>query len=200
MTGQSIGKGTLLTDILVEALPGDDADQVELRQEAGRIARLLLDGTQPFEIRVGEFQIDAQRATVQSAVAAAVLAIAAREAGLDSVPVALLALTLPFLVDIQRIELRPSERVVLAALRDDILEPGSPRVWYERLPETLREQLTELEFTDLLARLQEYGAVREVSGEVQLLPPRRHLRFPFPWRLRRRRAVQGNTGPADNRE
>ena len=70
-------------------------------------------------------------------------------------PVAILAIALPFLVDIERVELRGRDRVVLGRLRE--LSGGDAQVAYGLLPEDLLEQVTLLEFADVWQRLCEAG-------------------------------------------
>jgi hypothetical protein len=145
----------------VALLPGDTPSIVAVRAEVERVARFLLrePTDDALQMRLGGWQLDGRRSAVQAAATAAVLAIAAQQTGLDSVPVALLALVLPFLVDIERVELRPSETIVLAALSSRAPAGEDAATWYAALPADLRDQITELEFADLLQRLNAAGAI-----------------------------------------
>ena len=71
------------------------------------------------------------------------------------------ALVLPFLVDVERIEVRTRDRIVRAHLSDpDGID--DPEAAYAALPDDLREQLTLLEFADTLDRLRVAG---RLSGD-----------------------------------
>jgi hypothetical protein len=152
-----------------ELLPGDGPAVERARQDAARTARFLLADPEepPLALRFGHWRIDAQRSLVQAAAASSVLALAVHEAGLTSVPVALLALILPFLVDVERVELRPSEKLLLAALRENADTGGDAAQWYASLPRELQAQLTMLEFADALEHLRAAGAI--VSREADTL-------------------------------
>lgn len=112
----------------------------------------------PFALRVGSWRLDLPKTLLQSSLATAVLAGAISIGGPASVPVAVLAVVLPFLVDMERVEVRTRDRIVLAALRRTIpAEEHDVARLYEELPDDLRHQLTLLEFADTLDRLRLAG-------------------------------------------
>ena len=166
----------------IAATVGADLDPVTV-ERAARLARYLLADDPALGMRMGSFQLDASRAAVKTAVTAAVLALAIEGAGLDSVPVVILAAVIPFLVEIERVQLGPGDAVVVAALRSVALPGGDDRDWYRALPAELRSQLTQLEFLNLLGRLREAGIVTtDTAGDNQLTSGAGRLRLRIPWR------------------
>jgi hypothetical protein len=133
---------------------------------------------EPFALRVGDWQIDMPQRLLQSATATAVLAAAIAADGLSSIPVAVLAVVLPFLLDIERVELRSRDRIVLAWLRDVDLAGGDPESAYGRLPEDLRLQLTLLEFADVWDRLIAAGEIDPHTPASRAVPRRMVLTLP----------------------
>lgn len=103
-------------------------------------------------------------------------------------PVVVLACVVPFLVEIERVELTPGDELVVAALRATALRAtalhgGDDHVWYRALPPQLRAQLTQIEFLDLLGRLREAGIVTtSPAGANQLTGSLGKLRLRLPWR------------------
>jgi hypothetical protein len=122
-----------------------------------------------YALQIGSWRIDLPVRLAQSAASAAILTGAIAITGDASVPVAVLALVLPFLVDIDRVEVRTRDRIVLAHLQDEI-DLTDPESTYRRLPEDLREQLTLLEFADTLDRLR----------AARLIPDGRAVSIPLP--------------------
>jgi hypothetical protein len=166
----------------IGAAVGADLDPGTVERVA-RLARYLLAADPALGMRLGSFQIDASRAAVKAAVTAAVLALAIEGAGLDSVPVVILAAVIPFLVEIERVQLAPGDAVVVAALRSVASPGGDDRDWYLALPGELRSQLTQLEFLNLLGRLREAGIVTtNTAGDNQLASGSGRLRLRIPWR------------------
>lgn len=133
---------------------------------------------EPFALRVGEWQIDMPQRLLQSATATAVLAAAIAADGLSSIPVAVLAVVLPFLLDIERVELRSRDRIVFARLRDVDLAGGDPESAYGQLPEDLRLQLTVLEFADVWDRLVAAGEIDPNAPASRTLQHRMVLTLP----------------------
>jgi hypothetical protein len=99
------------------------------------------------------------------------------------VPVVVLASIVPFLVEIERVELTPGDKLVVAALRAKALSGGDDHDWYRALPPQLRAQLTQIEFLNLLDRLREAGMVTtSPAGANQLTGSQGKLRLRLPWR------------------
>lgn len=122
---------------------------------------------EPFALRVGQWHIDMPRQALQSAVATAVLAAVIAAEGTAGVSVMILAVILPFLLDVERIEPRGRDRIVLAWLKDLDGDAADPESAYLRLPEDLRGQLTLLEFADVWERLLAAGAIDPEAPEQE---------------------------------
>jgi len=112
----------------IAATVGNGIDEATAERIA-RLARYLLDGDPALSMRLGPYKLDAPRAAVKAAVTAAALAIAIEGAGLDSVPVVVLACVVPFLVEIERVELTPGDDLIVAALRATAPPGGDDHDW-----------------------------------------------------------------------
>lgn len=167
---------------MIATVAGDGPDQPTAERIA-RLARYLLADEPALNMRLGPYKMDTPRAAVKAAVTAAVLALAIEGAGLDSVPVVVLASVVPFIVEIERVELTPGDELAVAALRTTAPPGGDDRDWYLALPPELRAQLTQLEFLDLLGRLRDIGIVTTNSaGANQFAASPGRLRLRLPWR------------------
>jgi hypothetical protein len=96
------------------------------------------------------------RASLATAVTAGVMAVA----GFDQLPALVLPAVLPLLIDIERVELSPGDRYVLAELRlqpDVVGAEMTPRELYERLPDNLKADISVPDFLDLIQRLTAAG-------------------------------------------
>jgi hypothetical protein len=150
--------------------------------EAPARERILADLGQlvgePFELRVGGWRIDVRKSVVQATIASALMVGAINIAGGGSVPIEVLALALPFLVDVERIELSTADKYVLAQMRLRNFQPDAVKTWWKALPKRLREEVTYLEFLDLIDRLRESGAIElESDGTATLKGDRPRLRL-----------------------
>jgi hypothetical protein len=125
---------------------------------------------QPFEASVGPWSIDVSRALLRSALSAAILVVAARRSAVDGLPVIVLAMVLPLLVDIDRVEVRAAEEVVLGALRSSLATRGDIESFYAELPPDLREQITLADFCSLVDGLVQRGALSRDAVGVYELP------------------------------
>ena len=128
-----------LVTAAIAATVGSGIDEATAERIA-RLARYLLDGDPALSMRLGPYKLDAPRAAVKAAVTAAALAIAIEGAGLDSVPVVVLACVVPFLVEIERVELTPGDELVVAALR--ATAPVTSRSWTAAPTTVLRRCFT----------------------------------------------------------
>lgn len=144
-----------LLAVFGDALPGF-AD-VHVDMEIAVLAQIA--GEQPvdaFGLRVGHWRIDLPTRLAQTAIATSVLGGAIAVTGQASVSVAVLALILPFIVDVERVEVRTRDRIVRAHLSNPSLL-DDPAAAYAALPDELRAQLTLLELADVLDRLRDAG-------------------------------------------
>lgn len=138
--------------------------------------RRISDG--PFELRVGGWQIDIRKSVAQALLASALMIGAINLTNEGSIPTEVLALALPFLVEVERIELSIADRYVLGRMRVRNLQPATVKEWWKTLPKRLREEMTYLEFLDLIGRLHDAGAVDlESDGTVSLTADRPRLRL-----------------------
>ena len=136
-----------------------------------------------FEIRVGDWRLDGSRSALSAVVNGVAMTVALAAVGAASIPAAVVSLVVPVIFNLERIEIRPSDRVILAELLDDPWGHKSITDWYGGLPEHVRSEITELEFRDLLGRLEDAGlaSVDDLdSATVDQPSPRRlaSLRLP----------------------
>jgi hypothetical protein len=143
--------------LLERAFPGRSELHRDLEvlvlEQVGEVA-----GAGGYALRIGDWRLDVPTRALQTAIASAMLAGTIHVAGVTSIPVTVLAVVLPFVVDIERIEVRTRDRMVMAALREQELT-GREAVdaLYERLPDDVRGQLTRFEFADTFDRLTAAG-------------------------------------------
>ena len=128
-------------------------------------------------LRVGGWRIEVRRNLLRSALAGGILAAAVAGTGIDSPPVAVLAVVLQFVVDVDRVTIRASDQAVLAALRVALPARGTVAEWYEALPNDVQSQITELHLADVLERLAEAGAIVTDPLGVHELPEAPHGRL-----------------------
>jgi hypothetical protein len=140
----------------------------EYREEVVQAVAALLDPLS-FNVRIGTWKLDVRRAALQSLVTVAIVSISTRFVGIDSVPFAVLVATIPFIVDVDRVTIRASDRVVLASLLTANVGRGLSDTLYDSLPTEIQRQLTRLEFADVVERIVESGkATRDALGVVEL--------------------------------
>jgi hypothetical protein len=156
--------------ILRAAGLGEDGDAVR----AGQILRQVLAdlANEPLSLRLGRWRVAMPATIFQSGVAAALMVGAIEAAGINSTAVVVLAAVVPFLVDVEHVEISQSDRMVLAALKTNLATPQQRRALWDSLPADLQHDLTYLEFADLLERLQQAGLIRAVDDQHYGLPSR----------------------------
>lgn len=136
---------------------------------------------EPLSMRVGNWQVDMPATVFRSGITAALMIGAIEAVGINSTAVVVLAAVVPFLVDVERVTISPSERLVLAGLTANLTSVQDRRALWENLPADLQHELTFLEFVDLLDRLSKAGVIRAVGEDRYALPPGRGV---FHGRLR----------------
>lgn len=154
-----------IRDAFAPDVPFDDFELVFLLHSAAADSSV-----EPFALRVGHWRIDLKARVLQSTIATAVLAAVIATDGATSVPFLVLAAVLPFLVDIERVELQGRDRIVLARLKGLKLDADA-ELAFRQIPEDLREQLTVFEFADIWDRLRAAGKLEPtggLSGSLQL--------------------------------
>lgn len=168
--------GALIDGLLrgagVEGTMIDAAVREQVLAEFGRASG------DPFQMRVGGWRIDLRKSVVQATFASALMIAAINVAGEGSIPIEILAIALPFLVDVERIEVSVADRYVLGEMRLRDLQPATVEDWWTSLPSRLREEMTHLEFLDLIGRLRDAGALKLTrDGTVSLTGDRPRLRL-----------------------
>ncbi len=153
---------------------GLPADDIVIRMLAGELGI----GGSDFEIRIGEWRLNATVATARALVNGIVLTAALAAKGESSIPATVLSVIVPLVFDLERVAISASDRVVYAALLSDAPDRRAIDDWYDSLPVHLQAEITKLEFRDLIERLQDVGlAEQDLFGVVTLdLPSRRRLR------------------------
>lgn len=141
----------------------------------------------PFEVRAGSWRLDLPAAVARGLVSGAVLTGALSAMGQASIPSAVLGVVVPALFDLERVTLAPSEKYIYAVLLNAPATTAgtdlSVEAWYAHLPARVQEEVTLLEFRDIIGILEDAGTV-EVSdlGDVSVEVPstRRRVRLALP--------------------
>lgn len=126
-------------------------------------------GDQMLHARPGGWVLRLGDATARAGLATAVTAGVMAVAGFDQLPALVLPAVLPLLIDLDHVELSPGDRHVLATLRlqPDVVDTrNSPQELYDALPVDLREQVSILDFLDLIERLRDAGQADTPDGVV----------------------------------
>jgi hypothetical protein len=140
-------------------------------------------GDLPYQLRVGDWRIDLRAASARALINGATLTAALAATDQTSVPATVLSVVVPLLFDLEHVTLSPADRYLYAALLNAPQASLPVEQWYQHLPSRVTSELTELEFRDVVDRLEEAGALEiDAVGEATaLLPtPRRLLRLALP--------------------
>jgi hypothetical protein len=130
-----------------------------------------LDGP-PFEIRIGPWRVDLPAAIARGVLNGAVLTAVLASQHETSIPVTVLSVVVPLVFDLERIYVSPSDKVVFAHLLRDAPDRRRVDDWYASLPAHLRDEISTLEFRDLLARLEDADlATLDELDVLQVDPP-----------------------------
>ena len=159
--------------------------ELGLRHEPSEIDRLFQlahvsqteDPGPPFEIRMGGWQLDLPTAIARGVTNGTVLGALLAATGQASVPATVLSVVVPFIFDLQRVNISRSDKVILAALLQDPWGREPIDVWYDKLPSHVREELSSLEFVDVIERLEDAGLVDVDDWDVATIkhPSQRRL-------------------------
>jgi hypothetical protein len=147
---------------------GRDADAVRAEEILRQVLSDLVN--EPLALRLGNWRADMPAKILQSGVTAALMVGAIEAAGINSTPVVVLAAVVPFLVDVEHVEISQSDRMVFAALKANLVTPQERRDLWDSLPADLQHELTFLEFVDLLERLERAGVIRADEDQRYRLP------------------------------
>lgn len=136
-----------------------------------------------FEIRVGEWRLDGSRGALAAIVNGVAITAALAALGAASIPAAVVSLVVPVIFNLERVEIRPSDRVVLVELLQDPWGRKPITDWYAGLPGNIQAEISGLEFRDLVDRLEDAGLATLDEFDTVTIDqphPRRlaHLRLP----------------------
>jgi hypothetical protein len=140
-------------------------------------------GDLPYQLRVGDWRIDLRAAAARALINGATLTAALAATHQTSVPATVLSVVIPLLFDLERVTLSPTDRYLYAALLNAPQSSFPVEQWYQHLPARVTAELTELEFRDVMGRLEEAGAIEiDAAGEAtpSLPTPRRLVRLALP--------------------
>lgn len=153
-----------LDQLAAELVPNPD-----VRLGVVELAVELLGVQDLYAVSAGGWSVDLSRAALQTAIATAIVITATRTSGMDSLPVLVLALVLPFVVDLQRVEVRTDDSLVLAALAANLTTRDQIDGVYRQLPSDVSDQVNLLEFAAIVDRLVSHGLLeRDPLGMIEL--------------------------------
>lgn len=142
-----------------------DADRGDLLVTVQSLLRLQDRAVPPYAMRTGDWSLDLPAAVARSVVSGIVTTTVLQALGADSVPVVVLSLIAPLLFAVRRVEIRASDLVVHASLRQTAPDSGtSPRELYDRLPAEIAAEMTYLQFADVVDRLFQAWPGEESGG------------------------------------
>lgn len=136
-----------------------------------------------FELRAGDWHLDLPAAIARSLINATVLTGALALLHEASIPAAVLGVVVPLIFDVKRVKLGASDRYVYAVLREQAPHRRAIRGWYDQLPPHVRDEVTALEFRDIIERLEDAGLVGlDERDQLALAQPsdRRLVRLRLP--------------------
>lgn len=140
-------------------------------------------GELPYQLRVGDWRIDLRASAARALINGATLTAALAATHQTSVPATVLSVVIPLLFDLERVTLSPTDRYLYAVLLNAPQSSLPIEQWYQHLPTRVTAELTELEFRDVMGRLEEAGAI-EIDAAGQATPslptPRRLVKLALP--------------------
>lgn len=119
---------------------------------------------------------------IKFAVTGAILASGLVAAGVTGISAQVLPAILPFLFDFEKIELSKGDKFLLAKIKlvEEISDRTlSPELIYERLPQDLKSQLSQIDFFDFLERLEITGNITKFSSTSFMISDRYQLKISF---------------------
>lgn len=158
---------------------GLPADEVAIRMLAGELGH----DQSEFELRIGEWRLNLSVAAARALVNGAVLTAALAAKGEASIPATVLSVIVPLIFDLERITLAPSDRVVYVDLVRHAPDRKHIDDWYASLSDHIKDEISNLEFRDLIERLDDAGLVDNdlfdlVTVDPQTARRRRRLSLP----------------------
>ena len=141
-------------------------------------------GTPVLEVRPGGWVVDTTSSLARTAVTAALMTAVMYAGGFDQIPAYVLPAVLPLLIDLDRVKLSRSDRKLLAVLRVNAGaaagQPVNTDVLYNRLPASVRQEISTLDFADFVDRLIAAGEADDSRfDDVVLRDQPRWIRISF---------------------
>lgn len=126
------------------------------------------------QVRPGGWVIDLRASAVRTVLAAALVGGVMWRAGLDQLPGYVLPAVLPLLVDVRQVRLTHGDRKLLLELRRAQTPAQVPLPWsadalYGRLPATVQQQVSPVDFADFVQRLVQAGEANRAQSEEVVL-------------------------------
>jgi nucleoside phosphorylase len=146
-----------------------DTDLRDLMVTVQSLLRLHDRALPTYAMRTGKWSLDLPTAVAKSVITGIVTTTVLQALGADSVPVVVLSLIAPLLFAVKRVEIRASDLVVHASLRQAAPQSeASLRELYERLPAEIAAEMTFLQFADVVDRLSQAGLARDGKRGIRL--------------------------------
>jgi hypothetical protein len=128
------------------------------------------------EMRPGGWKVNVSASLVKLALTTALMTGVMWEAGFDQLPAYVLPAVLPLVVDVERATLSREQKTLLMQLRSAAVgSTGAvvqPAVLYSRLPQSVQDQVSPLDFEDFVQALIEAGEVDDAGyTDVRLRLP-----------------------------
>jgi hypothetical protein len=141
-------------------------------------------GTPVLEVRPGGWVVDTTSSLARAAVTAALMTAVMYAGGFDQIPAYVLPAVLPLVVDLDRVRLSRSDRKLLALLRVNAGAAAGQAVntdvLYNRLPASIRQEISPLDFADFVDRLVAAGEADDPGfDDVVLRNQPRWIRISF---------------------
>lgn len=141
-------------------------------------------GTAVLEVRPGGWVVDTTGSLARAAVTAAVMTAVMYAGGFNQIPAYVLPAVLPLVVDLDRAKLSRGDRKLLALLRVNAGaaagKPVNTDVLYDRLPASVRPELSPVDFADFVDRLVAAGEADDPGlDDVVLRDHARWIRISF---------------------
>jgi hypothetical protein len=141
-------------------------------------------GTPMLEVRPGGWVVDTTSSLARAAVTAALMTAVMYAGGFDQIPAYVLPAVLPLVVDLDRVRLSRADRRLLAVLRANAGtaagHPVNTDVLYNRLPVSVRQEISTLDFADFMDRLIAAGEADDPGlDDVVLRDQPRWIRISF---------------------
>ncbi|MEO7261786.1 MAG: hypothetical protein ABI047_11100 [Jatrophihabitantaceae bacterium] len=148
-----------------------DTSAAQSRQALMAATRSVGLTPQPFELRTGQWRLDATAAVAKAVACASVSAIVLEALGQTSVTATVLSIVAPFLFEIERIEISAGDVYLHGRLLQELsTAPHKLRDAWAALPPDLRDELPMSEFVSLVERLTQAQLATMTAAGIVLSP------------------------------